>query len=145
MKVLIVAHPDDEIIWFNPEPFDRIVIVFGDFGDGRSGDGRRKALKGHPLRDKITHLDLTESNYWRDKSKKAECGKNADDLRAFLETLEADEVVTHDANGEYGHADHIMVHGVCMMTLNCPVNGKDPVLYRRIRKAYLDNGAWTWH
>ena len=68
MRVLIVAHPDDEILWFNPEDFDQIVIVFGDFGDGRSGDGRRKASAEHPLANRITHLNLKESNYWRDKT-----------------------------------------------------------------------------
>ena len=146
MKVLIVAHPDDEIIWFNPAEFDRIVIVFGDFGDGRSGDGRRKALKEHPLADKILHLNLKESNYWRDGKKIAEHKENYSRLVRFLKSLEsADEVVTHDANGEYGHADHILVHRACMMTLDCSVNGKDPALYRKIRKVYEDSGCWTWH
>ncbi|WP_028389032.1 hypothetical protein [Legionella fairfieldensis] len=28
MKVLTVAHPDDEIIWFSPQDFDLIVIAF---------------------------------------------------------------------------------------------------------------------
>lgn len=28
MNVLIVAHPDDEIIWFSPVSFDLIVIAF---------------------------------------------------------------------------------------------------------------------
>ena len=144
MKVLIVAHPDDEVIWFNPEEFDRIVIVFGDFGDGRSGDGRRRALKEHPLANRITHLNIKESNYWRDKSMASDYAESERLLVEFLKTLEADEVVTHDANGEYGHADHILVHRVCMMTLNCSVNGKDPALYRKIRKVYEDNGCWTW-
>ena len=145
MRVLIVAHPDDEAIWFAPETFDKIIIVFGDFGDGRSGDGRRKAVAEHPLADRITHLNLTESDFWRDATKRAQHENNYSKLCLYLHGLEADEVVTHNAMGEYQHADHLLVHKACMAVLNCPVNGKDPVLYRAIRRVYEKHGCWTWH
>lgn len=149
MRVLVVAHPDDEVIWFDdPDKYDRIIIVFGDFGDERGaewGNRRRKALAKHPLQDRITHLDIRESNYWRDKEKAEDHTENYNTVCAFLRTLEADEVTTHDANGEYGHSDHILVHKACMMTLNCPVNGRDPKLYRAIRKVYKDAQCWTWY
>ena len=145
MRVLICAHPDDEVLWFAPEKFDRIIIVFGDFGDGRSGDGRRKALREHPLASRITHLDLKQSNYWRDKTKKAEHEANYQKLCGLLRTLKADEVTTHNAMGEYQHADHILVHNACMASLSCSVNGKDPELYRKIKEVYVGNGCWTWY
>jgi len=63
---LLVAHPDDEILWFAPEKYDKIIIVFGDFGDERGsewGERRRKAIAEHPLKDKIIHLNYPESHY----------------------------------------------------------------------------------
>ena len=149
MKVLIVAHPDDEVIWFAPEKFDKIIIVFEVFGDGRSSDGRREALREHPLRDRITRLGLQESNFWRDSAKAESHSKNYESLCGYLKTVlmpgPDDEVTTHGPMGEYQHADHLLVHKACMASLNCPVNGKDPVLYRAIRRVYEKHGCWTWH
>lgn len=142
---LIVAHPDDEILWFDPEKYEKIIIVFGDFGDGRSGDGRRNSLKEHPLKDKIIHLNYKESNHWRDESKKEEHRQNYLRLCQYLKTITTDEVETHNAYGEYGHLDHILVYNACMDTLNCKVNGKDPKMYRKIKDVYDKNGAWTWY
>ncbi|GAG99008.1 unnamed protein product, partial [marine sediment metagenome] len=28
MKILIVAHLDDELLWFNPQSFDKIIVAF---------------------------------------------------------------------------------------------------------------------
>lgn len=147
-KVLIVAHPDDEILWFDVEEFNKIYIVFGDFGDSRgksSGDMRRKAIEEHPLRYKIVHFNLKESNYWRDKSNILEYHKSYNDLCKLLKNIKADSVTTHNSNGEYGHSDHILVYNACMDTFNCPVNGKNPKLYREIKKVYSDNNCWTWY
>ena len=148
MKVLIVAHPDDEILWFNPEEFDRIVIVFlGRLDKKEQGEGRRRALEAHPLKDKIECLGLTESGHWRDKSVAAmeRHQHNRVLLERWLHTVDADEVTTHDAKGEYQHLDHVLVHNACMEILKCKVNGKDPVLYRKIRQVYVDNNCWTWY
>lgn len=147
MNVLVVAHPDDEILWFAAETFDKIIIVHTYRTDDTEQGFRRAAMLSstHPLRDKIVRLGLTESGYWRDKTKSVEHQANYLTLCRFLRTLSADSVTTHNANGEYGHLDHIMVHNACMDTLTCPVNGKDPVLYRSVRQAYTDAGCWTWY
>jgi LmbE family N-acetylglucosaminyl deacetylase len=143
MKVLVVAHPDDEALWFNPAEFDRIVIVFGDRDDKpEKGAQRSRAMVNHPLRDKIKFLD------WREPGKDAERQKEtARELTSYLKAaaVEATEVTTHNAHGEYGHMDHVIVHNACMAALKCPVNGKDPALFRAIKQAYLDAGCWTWH
>lgn len=147
MNVLIVAHPDDEVLWFAAETFDRIVIVHTYRNDDSEQGFRRAAMlhNTHPLKDKLTCLGLTESGYWRDNSRKAEHEANYQTLCRFLSTLKADTVTTHNANGEYGHADHILVHNACMATLTCPVNGKDPAVYRAVKQSYTDAGCWTWH
>lgn len=152
VKVLIVAHPDDEVLWFNPAEFDQIVIVYGDRPDkAQAGEQRRHALRIHPLREKILHLDYPESGmgHPRVTSPTTEQHKrhmeNYERLCRFLEGLKADSVRTHEPHGEYGNREHVLVHDACMSTLTCPVNGKDPNEYRKIKKAYVDSGAWTWY
>jgi LmbE family N-acetylglucosaminyl deacetylase len=145
MKYLIVAHPDDECLWFAPEKYDKIVIVFTDRSDRPGfGDNRRKAIAEHPLKDKIECLDLTESNFWRDNTKFQEQKDNYDDICEYLRGIDAESIDTHNANGEYGHADHILVRNAVLDTVNCPVNGQDPKLYRDIKKVYQKYNAWTW-
>lgn len=146
MNVLIVAHPDDEILWFNPEDFDRIIIVFSERNDKPGqGKGRWMAMKEHPLADRITCLAMTESNFWRDQSQGKLHADNYKALCAELAKIHADSVTTHNAMGEYQHADHILVHNACMATFHCRVNGKNPDIYRRAKAAYERNGAWTWY
>jgi LmbE family N-acetylglucosaminyl deacetylase len=145
MKILIVAHPDDEILWFNPEEFDKIIVVFRDRMDKpEQGAARLKAMAEHPLAGRMSCFGLEESNYWRDKSRKGKHEENFRRLCLLLKTLQADEVTTHNANGEYQHADHILVHNACMETLSCPVNGKNTEIYRKAKAAYERNGCWTW-
>ena len=84
MKLLVVSHPDDEVIWFNPEKFDKIIIVFLARLDRDVAEARSKAINAHPLVDKITCLGLTESNYWRDPMMKPEYDQNFADLVAEL-------------------------------------------------------------
>jgi LmbE family N-acetylglucosaminyl deacetylase len=147
MRYNIVAHPDDECIWFNPEEYDKIVIVFTDRSDVEGfGAKRKQALEEHPLKEKIVTLDLVESNYWRDVTKIKDFEDNYHELCEWLEDniKEEDTITTHDANGEYGHLDHNLVHTACMNTVDVPVNNKDPKLYREIRDCYVCNGVWTW-
>ena len=145
MKYLIVAHPDDEILWFKPENYDRIIIVFSGRADRPGfGDNRTKALAEHPLKDKIECLNLTESNFWRDASKYPEHLENYNKVCKFLKEIEPESVDTHNANGEYGHADHILVRNAVYDTVDCPVNGQDPKLYRAIKEVYEKHNVWTW-
>ena len=145
MNILIVAHPDDEALWFAPEKYDKIIIVFTGRVDDPDMKGRReKVMALHPLKDKIECWGLTESGYWRDKMKSREHKANYDEVCRRLRDVYADSVDTHDAYGEYGHDDHILVHNAVMATMDCPVNGKDPKIFRQIKNRYLDEGAWTW-
>jgi LmbE family N-acetylglucosaminyl deacetylase len=148
MKLLVVAHPDDEILWFNPEEYDKIVIVFGDFGDSRGSDGgnqRRKALEQHPLKDKIVHLNIKESDFTRDKTKESVYRLNQRAIEDELRKFSPETVTTHNGHGEYGHVEHIQLFYACMNAFDCPVNGKNPEIFRKTKKIYEDNGAWTWY
>ncbi len=142
MKYLIVAHPDDEILWFgDPRQYDRIVIVFGPRGDKPDFAARRRnAMANHPLRDRIVYIGAQEP-----LGSKTDREEQYTNLCEYLKDIEASEVTTHNAMGEYQHADHLMLFNACMATLDCPVNGQDPALFREIKKAYTDAGCWTWH
>ena len=149
MRYLIVAHPDDEVLWFNPEEYDRIVIVFlGRLDIPSQTEGRRLAVEQHPLRERIILLGLTESGTLRDKSLVAQ-HRHDENFRLLCHRLkqleQVESVVTHNAMGEYQHPDHILVHSACMAVFDCPVNGKNPEMYRRIQEVYKDHGCWTWY
>lgn len=103
-------------------------------------------MKELPYADKIINLDLTESNYWRDKTKREEYLDNYDDLCDWLQDniKDRDVITTHNPYGEYGHADHILIWHACMDTVGCLVNNRDPKLYREAKSIYKLNNIWTW-
>lgn len=134
-SLLIVAHPDDEILWFSSiiDRFDEIVICYMDAGHSDElGAARRNSLRDHALRDRITLLDLAQSkshnmSQWPEPEE-TEYGlkltKNADLDRLHIEQARrlrdavepfvaaASNVFTHNPWGEYGHEDHVQVHRV---------------------------------
>lgn len=133
MNVLVVAHPDDEVLWFDPTQYDKIVICFTERSDAPGmGDRRRQAIGQHPLSARIKCLDVPEGD--------------VPNLQKRLLDASGDwtSVTTHGAHGEYGHIHHKQVFKACMDLLNCPVNGMDPSLYREIRSVYQKHGCWTW-
>lgn len=147
-KILLLAHFDDEILFFNPVEYDKIIFVFTERSDKQGfGTKRLQSLSEHPLRDKISTINLTETNYWRDQSKLNEYIDNYFDLKEWLEEQDFTdcEITTHNAQGEYGHADHKLVYTCIMDTVKCKVNGQDPVLYRDIKNIYKRNGVWTFY
>lgn len=151
MNILLVAHPDDECLWFAPEKYDKVIIVFGDFGDHRgktAGDKRRTALKEHPLKDKIVHLDYPESHYTWDRSnpvRKQKFEETYNRLVEYIKTLKADSITTHSATGEYDNLDHVMMFNAAMEAEIATVNGADPRLFKQIRDVYKKHDVWTWY
>jgi LmbE family N-acetylglucosaminyl deacetylase len=134
-SLLIVAHPDDEILWFSSiiDRFDEIVICYMDAGHSEElGAARRNSLRDHTLRDRITLLDLAQSkshnmSQWPEPEE-TEYGlkltKNANLDRLHIEQAQrlrdavrpfvaaASNVFTHNPWGEYGHEDHVQVHRI---------------------------------
>ena len=131
-SVLVVAHPDDEVLWFSSilDAVAKIVIVF----DTAHGSAEREAafrnrIADHPLAGKITSLGLTRvrshnRSRWPepeatdyglkledDAALDAAYGVQYQDaqaaLRPYLE--EASNVFTHNPWGEYGHEDHVQL------------------------------------
>lgn len=118
------------------------------------GNKRCEALAKHPLRDKISTLNICESLYWNNKKAEEAHQLNyilvRDWLKPFLH--KADEVWTHNAKGEYGHSDHILVHEVVKElagTIYCLGEGgiyrdTDFDSYFKIKDLYQRYKVWTW-
>lgn len=168
MKILVVAHPDDEILWFNPKDFDKIIICFNVRRIDRveKNFGMFKSLMEHPLKDKILFFGLSGGEYWRkpNEFEAFNLRTNEKSLKNLLdnEILEADEIYTHNSWGEYGHSDHILVNKVVKEMAKCPVwcpnllerkhktTGKerkiiiDLNLYKKVKAIYTKYDCWTW-
>jgi LmbE family N-acetylglucosaminyl deacetylase len=133
-SVLVVAHPDDEMLWFSSllGRITRTIICFEDCDDfPELGPARRSAMQAHPL-PHLSWLRLPEpcsvaAVDWDHPLESAhglalnapDAGverpqryeRSFRDLKARLEReLEGVErVFTHNPWGEYGHADHAQV------------------------------------
>jgi LmbE family N-acetylglucosaminyl deacetylase len=132
--VVVVAHPDDEIIWFSSllDQCKSVVVCFGPSATSKKSwdNGRTVLMDSYPLAKvkflKIRQSDAFEAANW-DNPKETDSGlhlrprrirtlyeRNADELLRLLETeLQRESVVfTHNPWGEYGHAEHVQVFRV---------------------------------
>lgn len=112
---LVVAHPDDEVLWFSSilSKVARIVICYCAISPtSERAARRRQVIQGYPF-DTVAFLDLTIP-----KRGTAEAGAAAsaersllgDKLSVVLEGMTT--VYTHNPWGEYGQGDHQRVHAV---------------------------------
>lgn len=171
MKILIVAHPDDEIIWFNPESFDSIIILFGTRHDKPTiHSARIQSIIEHPLKNKIVFYNLMEPGYWKDKTRRSYYCQTYNEVYNIIARIvnkNISIIFTHNSIGEYGHSDHILVHyavknfvqqEALTIPIWCPIKNMTFVnnyllqevrfnlnLYNNIKNIYQKNGAWTWN
>ena len=132
-SVLVVAHPDDEVLWFSSilAKIDRVIFVFQDYAPIPSlGNRRNRAVAALPYPDVIS-LRIPEcgSLNLADWAAPEGCPfglrlTNASqevadayerNFRVVQETLaqelsNAVDVFTHNPWGEYGHEDHVQVY-----------------------------------
>lgn len=130
--VMVVAHPDDEILWFSSilNQCKSVLVCFGPSATSKeSWDGGRAVLmETYPLTKvrflKLRQSDAFEAANWN-KPKDAESGlqlrrrsslyeENAEKLRSILEVeLKHEKLVfTHNPWGEYGNEEHVQVFRV---------------------------------
>jgi len=131
LTVVVVAHPDDEILWLSSAlpSAGRVVFCFGDsFGRPKKSKARRQAVWALPLAG-LVNLKMPESgarfsvdwNCPRQTSSGIEVTdevarvryeanylKLVEMLRMTLEGCR--DVFTHNPWGEYGHAEHIQIY-----------------------------------
>ena len=124
---LIVAHPDDEALWFSSilNKVKRIIICFGPSSNLRLTKQREEIEKRYPFTN-ITFLNIKQSDVfkcadWENpklnlyglellKNQKNYI-KNFHMLKKILlvELKHESSVVTHNPWGEYGHEEHIQI------------------------------------
>lgn len=112
-RILIVAHPGDELSWFGGgRDFDKICFVFLYNPLYPEMEKRRwKAINNHPFKDKIEVFGLVESNYQKDEKNLDFYKKNFDGLTKRLRWMvdKNAEFWTHNVWGNNGNFDHILV------------------------------------
>jgi GlcNAc-PI de-N-acetylase. len=136
---LVVAHPDDEALWFSSivQRVDEVVICFTDIVSRPDwSEGRRRSIASYPIRN-ATFLGLQESEVYNctdwlnpvltdyglevSKRKDSFAGFSAKryrnnyvELRQQLSTRlkKCRNVFTHNPWGEYGHEEHVQVFRV---------------------------------
>jgi len=131
-SLLIVAHPDDDILWLSSvlDKVGQIVFCFNDMPHREDiGDARKKTIAEYPLAN-VSTLDIVEARSFNKADWNnpvitdygIELGKNRHvDARyraAYEDVVSAarqllagrKNVYTHNPWGEYGHEDHILVY-----------------------------------
>lgn len=131
-SALVVAHPDDENLWFSSvlSRVGSIIVCFLPVpGDATLTQGRQRSIASYPLPN-LSCLELQESDVfwgvdWR-QPVETEYGLRIDDrqlsdqryLANFATLIERlrprlqghRTVFTHNPWGEYGHPEHIQVY-----------------------------------
>lgn len=133
-SILIVAHPDDDILWLSSviDKVEQIVFCFnGDPSNPDLGVARKKTIAEYPLQN-VSTLDIDEPQSfnkanWRKPVtteyglKLSGCQESDARYKATYEKLlhrvrhlvaDRTNVFTHNPWGEYGHEDHVLVYQV---------------------------------
>lgn len=117
---IVVAHPDDEVIWFSSltRKVAKIVMCYGSNPRVVERENqRRKVVQDYPIKT-VQFLDLPEPDFWRgrqlgpvdqelarlDNENPEFRERLAADLRSALKNIST--VFVHNPWGEYGHDDH---------------------------------------
>jgi LmbE family N-acetylglucosaminyl deacetylase len=134
-SALVVAHPDDEILWFSSivKNVDRIVFCFSEVnGNSALSEGRKCVLRDFPHKQ-VSTLDIKEGDVFnlaewkhpqpsldglefrcteRASSRKAVYAQNYSELCERLRQVLKGyrNVITHNPWGEYGHEEHVQVY-----------------------------------
>jgi hypothetical protein len=130
-SALVIAHPDDEILWFSSiiNKVDKIIIVFNKTNDEKVLHGREKIItKGLlPYKDRIICLNIEEANVFnksdwkfpkltsygvRVNSYKYKNNFNKIKLKLAEELKNYKNIITHNPWGEYGHEEHTQIFKV---------------------------------
>ena len=165
---IIMAHPDDEVIFGAAvlKDADRIVCVASDENNTARAwcKDRKKALQeiGKMLGIETICFDYNSEFYRQIEPRSGGLIELEKKLLPYL----SDTVFTHNAWGEYGHIDHILVNQIVnahcryVMTTDACLFAEwfnvkklhqgsrketiDMDLYNRCKAIYDKYGCWTW-
>lgn len=167
---MLISHPDDEVIFGWPvlQRARKIVCCSSDLNnlERQWCKDRKLALKEvcGMLGIELVCFDYSSEFYKID----ARAGELIRLQEAISPLLSDSPVFTHNAWGEYGHMDHILVHQIARASgrkllttdicidagwLHCAQSPQgaylgdssiDLDLYNRCKTIYLKYGCWTW-
>lgn len=128
--VLVVAHPDDEVLWFSSilQACKKVLVCFGPSDDETVDAGRIALLANYPL-NKVEFLNVREPGAFRrgrwSKPIETDAGLQLRrEKSSYLESMkeleltltgrlaEEEVIFTHNPWGEYGHEEHVQVFRV---------------------------------
>lgn len=123
---IVVAHPDDEILWFSSlgGRVGRIVMCYGAVANAPERAGQRRRVVAEYPRNNVLFLDLPQPRFFRGMSAEIfdrETAELVEEDPAFRATLTEQmrralagftTVFVHNPWGEYGHQDHRRVNAV---------------------------------
>lgn len=126
--VIIMAHPDDEVLWASSilAAAKKVVLCYQDSADAAVSRGRAALLREFPL-PSVVSFNIPESrsfltSNWDRPVETPDgvlCGRDQEGYARNFERIAAaiaahvadgDLVVTHNPWGEYGHEEHIQVY-----------------------------------
>jgi hypothetical protein len=164
---ILIAHPDDELLWMWPalENAKKIVCLSSDANNPERQwcKERRLCLReiGQKLNIEVVCFDHN-SEFYRTSTRDSALKRLALEAMKELET----PVFTHNQWGEYGHIDHILCNQIAMNS-GCDVYSTDiaydvnwlPIKpyvqyekrhsmnidqFRYLKEVYDKRGCWTW-
>jgi len=169
---MLIAHPDDEVIFGWPvlARAKRIICCSTDQGNPARpfGTRRRDALMhiGAMVGAEVFYFDHP-SEFYRANARDGSLERLAAPVLALLQQFPG-PLYTHNPWGEYGHLDHVLVHQIARCSGRpllvsdmathanwLPVHpylvgdfvfaaDLDPAFYARCKSVYDAQGAWTW-
>lgn len=111
-KLMIVAHPDDEVIWGGGHLMDGgylIVCITNGRNEVRAKEFMKVVEKSGNTGIILDYPDKVNGR--RDDWKQVYDGIYSD-VNAIMEYKNWDMIVTHNKDGEYGHLHHKIVHKI---------------------------------
>ncbi len=113
-KLMIVAHPDDEMLWGGAELLENnyvVLCITRGYDDVRRAEFESVMKETGDIGIILSYPDkiYSKRSDWRF------CTDNIiKDIRTVIDYKKWDKVVTHNAEGEYGHIHHKKVHSFVM-------------------------------
>ncbi len=106
MKLMITAHPDDEVLFAGAKLLQnnwKVVCV-----TNGNNDIRRKEF------EQIMKITNSEYEIWDYPDKRFQPFSNSLlwDLKRIVQERNWDTILTHNKDGEYGHPHHIQIHNM---------------------------------
>ena len=111
-NLMIVAHPDDELLWGGAHLIrDNYLVVCITCGTSFTRDNEIQSVLKE-TDDELLKLGYPDKVFGERSDWKNDKEKISEDLKKIINLKGWNLIVTHNAEGEYGHIQHIMTHEI---------------------------------